>query len=121
MELLIILGFFVLMMWFFGRQQKKAMAKMADRRQEALVIGNTVQTNSGMIGKIVDIDGGVITLESASGDETQWLDQAIASVIVPPYESEYADPEETTDETIVSRTDDEDRGNGLSPRDSDLK
>lgn len=121
MEFLIIFVVFGLLMFMMSRGQKKMMAQQNERRQEALVVGNTVQTHSGAIGKIVDIDGGVVTLESASGDESQWLTTAVASVIEPPYESQYADTDvDEFDREFDDTYSDDDNGDGLTPRDSDL-
>lgn len=108
--LMVVFGGFMILM---SRSSKKMQTKAAEQRESALVVGNTVVTQTGMIGQIVDIDGGVVTLESASGDETQWLSNAINSVIEPPYEHTYAE-DDSDDEEADSGFD------GLSPRDSDL-
>lgn len=131
-ELIIIFAFFALMMWFMSRSQKKMAAKMAEQREAALVIGKTVVTQTGMLGQIVDIDGDVVTLESASGDETQWLKTGIQAEIEPPYASTFGDVEddEVGLEDLEADLDDEDSfvdldengevGDGLTPRDVDL-
>lgn len=110
MELLILVAVFGGFMFLMSRANKKMAAKVADQREQALEVGNTVVTNSGMIGTIVDIDGGVVTIESVSGDETQWLGSSISSIIEPPYEDLYAGDDEDEQAEI----------DGIAPRDSDL-
>lgn len=131
-ELIIIFAFFALMMWFMSRSQKKMAAKMAEQREAALVIGKTVVTQTGMLGQIVDIDGDVVTLESASGDETQWLKTGIQAEIEPPYASTFGDVEDDEaglealeadldgEESFVDLDEDSEVGDGLTPRDVDL-
>lgn len=126
-EILIIFGFFALMMWFMSRSQKKMAAKMAEQRDAALVIGKTVVTQTGMLGQIVDIDGDVVTLESASGDETQWLKTAIQAEIEPPYASAFGedgvedfDDVELAGEESLEDLDEDPSSDGLTPRDVDL-
>lgn len=131
-ELIIIFAFFALMMWFMSRSQKKMAAKMAEQREAALVIGKTVVTQTGMLGQIVDIDGDVVTLESASGDETQWLKTGIQAEIEPPYASTFGDVEDDEtgledleadldgEESFVDLDEDREVGDGLTPRDVDL-
>ena len=109
MELVILVAVFGGFMLLMTRANKKMAQKVAEQRETALEVGNTVVTGSGMIGEIVDIDGGVVTLESPSGDETQWLTTAISSVIEPPYEHTY-------EATEAEEAD----FDGLAPRDSDL-
>lgn len=111
MELLILVAVFGGFMFLMSRANKKMSAKVADQREQALEVGNTVVTNSGMIGTIVDIDGGVITIESVSGDETQWLGNSISSVIDPPYEHTYAADDDDDEQTEFD---------GITPRDSDF-
>ena len=108
MEFIILLVIFGGFMWLMSRANKKMASTAATQRENALVVGNTVVTSTGMIGVIVDIDGGVVTLESASGDETQWLSTAINSVIEPPYEHTYESDE---DEDELEHYD------GITPRD----
>ncbi|MDO5723197.1 MAG: preprotein translocase subunit YajC [Flaviflexus sp.] len=129
-ELIIIFAFFALMMWFMSRSQKKMAAKMAEQREAALVIGKTVVTQAGMIGEIVDIDGDVVTLESPSGDETQWLKTGIQSEIEPPYASTFEEDEMDDgaaeadldgEESFMDLDEDTDEAHdGLTPHDVDL-
>jgi len=109
-ELLILVIVFGSFMFLMSRANKKMATKAAEQREQALAVGNTVVTSSGMIGTIVEIDGGVVTVESASGDETQWLGTSISSVIEPPYEHTYG----------VDDDDEQPEFDGLTPRDSDL-
>ena len=117
-ELAILIGVLALMFFFMSRGQKKMMQQAKERRESALEVGKTVQTQGGFIGTIVDIDGGVVTLESLSGDESQWLVHSIAGEIDPPYEHTYADEDEAT-ETAETRPESETDGwDGISPTSS---
>ncbi|KTF04948.1 MULTISPECIES: preprotein translocase subunit YajC [Trueperella] len=71
----VMLGFF----WLMNRGAKKAQKAQLAKREEALVVGNNVMTQAGFFGRIVDIDGDAVTLESPSGDETVWLRTAIVA------------------------------------------
>ncbi|MFP7706814.1 preprotein translocase subunit YajC [Trueperella sp. LYQ141] len=73
----IILAMMIVLFFIMSRNVRKAQRQQMERRSEALVIGNNVVTQSGFFGRIVDIDGDAVTLESPSGDETVWLKTAI--------------------------------------------
>lgn len=111
-ELLVLVVVFGGFMFLMSRANKKMATKVAEQREQALEVGNVVVTASGMIGTIVDIDGGVVTLESVSGDETQWLGSSVSSIIEPPYEHTYELGDEDADE--------QSEFDGISPRDNDL-
>lgn len=74
--LLAILGMAVLM-FLFSRTGKKAAAAREADRQSWLKVGADVVTASGFLGKIVDIDGEAVTLQSPGGEESVWLKPAI--------------------------------------------
>lgn len=76
-ELLIIFAVMILFMWFTTRSARKAQLAAQQAREESIVVGTNVVTTSGFFGRIVDIDGDAITLESPSGDETVWLRSSI--------------------------------------------
>lgn len=78
MELIIIVLFMVIMMWGLNFMNRKTQKRQQDERASAIVLGNNVVTTAGFLGKIVDIDGDAITLESPSGEESVWLRGAIA-------------------------------------------
>ncbi|WP_073996422.1 preprotein translocase subunit YajC [Arcanobacterium urinimassiliense] len=78
MELIIIVLFMVIMMWGLNFMNRKTQKRQQDERASAIVLGNSVVTTAGFLGKIVDIDGDAITLESPSGEESVWLRGAIA-------------------------------------------
>ena len=78
MELIIIVLFMVIMMWGLNFMNRKTQKRKQDERASAIVLGNNVVTTAGFLGKIVDIDGDAITLESPSGEESVWLRGAIA-------------------------------------------
>lgn len=78
MELIIIILFMVIMMWGLNFMNRKTQKRQQDERASAIALGNNVVTTAGFLGKIVDIDGDAITLESPSGEESVWLRGAIA-------------------------------------------
>lgn len=98
MDLLILFGAMILIFVFMGRSQKKMAARMNEQREAAMKVGAIVSTSSGYIGTIVEIDGGVVTLASPSGDETQWLATSVRSTIDPPYEDSYTADEDVETE-----------------------
>lgn len=82
-------------MFLLTNRTRKQQAKAAQVRQN-LAIGDEVMTGSGLFGTIIDIDGDVITLESPSGAQTDWLRAAISKHATPPY----AEPLEDDDEAV---------------------
>lgn len=100
MDLIFILVLMVAMMWFVTSRGKKQQAAARRRLEEALVPDTWIVTIGGFYGRIVDIDGDVVTLESPSGVETIWSRSAIREVKEPPYA--IADEEEldTEAETV---------------------
>ncbi len=79
MELLILFAMMGVLFWFMSRGARKAQQSQIEKRNEALVVGNNVVTQAGFLGRIVDIDGDAVTLESPAGDESVWLRTAIVS------------------------------------------
>ncbi len=71
--ILLFMGLMLAMTFSTRRSQRKQLKE----RENAMVIGNSVVTTSGFFGRIVDIDGDAVTLESPSGDESVWLRGAI--------------------------------------------
>jgi preprotein translocase subunit YajC len=107
LPMLIMLGVVIVLLVLFQRRGRKRQAD-ADAFRNELAPGQRVMTMSGMIGVISQVNGDVITVMSASGDESAWIRRAIRSV-VPDDEweamtAEYPDeePEEPTsaDQTL---------------------
>ncbi len=72
--------------------------------QESLLVGSRVMTGAGMFATVVAADGDQVTLETAPGQTSVWLRQAIVRVITPgPGDGVPADPE-TDAGTDVSPT-----------------
>ena len=90
----------LLVFYLFRRMSRNAAAKQEESRNEWFVVGTNVVTTSGFLGKIVDIDGDAVTLESPSGDETVWLKQAISQPMEIPLAT--VSEEESTADGIVS-------------------
>lgn len=103
-SILIFLALMLGMMWFISSRGKKQQAAARQKLEEALVPGTWVMTIGGFLGKIVDIDGDVITLESPSGVETIWNRTAIREAKEPPYAS--ADEDEVEADGVVVVPDD---------------
>ncbi|MBM7825467.1 preprotein translocase subunit YajC [Arcanobacterium pluranimalium] len=76
-EILVLLVVMVGFIWFMNAGAKKAQRAQLEQREKAIAVGNNVVTTSGFFGRIVDIDGDAVTLESPSGDETVWLKTSI--------------------------------------------
>lgn len=72
----------LLLLSFFG---KKAQSRQQAALDASLTPGVWVMTLSGFYGKLVEIDGDTVTLESPSGDETLWARRAIGRVQNPPF------------------------------------
>lgn len=79
--LLVMLGFF----WLMSVSAKKMQKKQLEQQRASVVIGNNVVTTSGFFGRIVDIDGDAVTLESPAGDETVWLKRSIMAQMDIPF------------------------------------
>ncbi|SNU00841.1 preprotein translocase subunit YajC [Ruaniaceae bacterium KH17] len=93
MEIILLGGvllLFIAMNYFGKKKQREAETK----RSESLVLGNNVRTHSGFYGKIVDIDGLTVTLESPSGGESVWHKNAIHGAEEPPFQPEYDEDED---------------------------
>ncbi|VEI12479.1 preprotein translocase subunit YajC [Trueperella bialowiezensis] len=92
MEFIILPVALVLLFWLMSRSTRKMQQQQIEQRNEALVVGNNVVTQAGFLGRIVDIDGDAVTLESPSGDESVWLRSSIVTKMdIPLGESEYVD------------------------------
>ncbi|WP_325133434.1 preprotein translocase subunit YajC [Actinomyces weissii] len=87
-------GGFFLMTRMAKRQQEKMQAEQDRRLQEALVPGTWVRTHSGFYGKLVEVDGDVVTLATPLGDETLWHKRALLGAEQPPFAA--AEEEETS-------------------------
>ncbi|MDO4791615.1 MAG: preprotein translocase subunit YajC [Buchananella hordeovulneris] len=80
MPILLILG-----MWWMSRSAKKQQARAEQERDAALVPGNWVVTIGGFYGRVVEVDGETVTLESPAGDETLWARRAIRGAEEPQF------------------------------------
>ncbi|MHB1063279.1 MAG: preprotein translocase subunit YajC [Georgenia sp.] len=84
-EIIIFLALMLGMMWFVTNRGKKQQAAARDRLEHTLIPGVWVVTIGGFLGKVVEIDGDVVTLETPAGDETIWLKTAIREAKEPPF------------------------------------
>lgn len=114
-SMIALLGLMVVMFWWMSRSSKKMRQKVAEERAAAVVLGNDVVTTSGFYGKIVDIDGDAVTLQSPAGDETVWLRTAINTVAELPL----GEAEEDEDVDGLAQQDATDSSSAATESDSD--
>ncbi|HEY0240078.1 MAG TPA: preprotein translocase subunit YajC [Friedmanniella sp.] len=103
-SLIIIFAIAIGAMWLMSnrtRKQQRAAMSFRDNLQP----GQEVQTGSGLLGTVVSVEDGVVTLETAPGMETRWVIAAIARLVEPPVEDE--DDELADDEDVEDEWDDE--------------
>lgn len=98
MEFVIIIVVMLLFLVLTSRNARKSQKAQLEEQQKAIVVGNNVVTKSGFFGRIVDVDGDAVTLESPSGDETVWMRNAILGIMEIPLqavaeEDDYPTPE----------------------------
>ncbi|MCL2788012.1 MAG: preprotein translocase subunit YajC [Micrococcales bacterium] len=76
-------GLLVLMVIMFMVMQRRAKKKAGDATafRRELAPGQRVVTQGGMIGMISRIDGDIVTIMSASGDESAWLRRVVQGVV----------------------------------------
>lgn len=84
-EFLVLIVLMLVMVVFMTRSGKKQLQRQREERDAAIVVGNNVVTTTGFLGKIVDIDGDTVTLQSLSGTETLWLRNSIMAQMEPPF------------------------------------
>lgn len=99
-----ILGIMVLLFIWMSYSGRKARERMNKEREEIIVVGNNIMTTAGFYGKIVDIDGDAITLQSPAGDETVWDRRAIARLAELPLAEEEDGENEDVGEGADSQT-----------------
>lgn len=78
------------------RTQKKQ--RSAQEFRQNLAPGQDVMTASGMLGRVVAVDGDEITIESTPGHRSRWIRGAIAKVIEPTSGGTTTAPVSTTTE-----------------------
>jgi preprotein translocase subunit YajC len=100
--IIIFLALMIGMMWFVTSRGKKQAAAQREMLNNSVVPGASVMTIGGFFGRVVDIDGDVVTLESPSGIETIWLKSAIKEVKEPPFAVVDEDVAEGGSSTVVS-------------------
>jgi preprotein translocase subunit YajC len=79
---LIILLVLLVGLFFLSRRTQKRQ-KDAQSFRANLTPGQDVMTASGMLGRIVEVDGDEITIESTPGTRSRWVRAAIAKVVEP--------------------------------------
>jgi preprotein translocase subunit YajC len=89
-------------LWLMTSRQRKQQKAAEDFRQH-LEPGERIMTHSGMVASVVQVENGLITLESESGDRTEWILAAVARR----YEAPAAVEEESEDGADEEYADDE--------------
>ena len=79
---LIILLVLLVGLFFLSRRTQRKQ-KDAQSFRANLTPGQDVMTASGMLGRIVEVDGDEITIESTPGTRSRWVRAAIAKVVEP--------------------------------------
>jgi preprotein translocase subunit YajC len=69
-----------ILMYVMSRRNKKKQVN-ADAFRTELGPGQRVMTMSGMVGVISRVEGDVITIASANGDQSQWIRRSIRSLV----------------------------------------
>ena len=108
-----LMGLLVVMiafMWWSSRSRKKQMEKMEQDKREQLAAvtpGEWVRTRVGFWGRLVDLDGDIVVLETTDGHEMYWEREMIAEIGgQPPLAS--TEDDEATDGTKTEEINDED-------------
>ena len=108
-----LMGLLVVMiafMWWSSRSRKKQMEKMEQDKREQLAAvtpGEWVRTRVGFWGRLVDLDGDIVVLETTDGHEMYWEREMIAEIGgQPPLAS--TEDNEATDGTKTEEISDED-------------
>ena len=108
-----LMGLLVVMiafMWWSSRSRKKQMEKMEQDKREQLAAvtpGEWVRTRVGFWGRLVDLDGDIVVLETTDGHEMYWEREMIAEIGgQPPLAS--TEDDEATDGTKTEEISDED-------------
>nr|WP_276611086.1 preprotein translocase subunit YajC [Kineococcus siccus] len=68
-----------LLVFMFSRTRKQQKAQQ--QMQSGVAPGAEVMTTSGTFGRVVAIDGDVVTLEIAPGVQTRWTRRAVSRVV----------------------------------------
>jgi preprotein translocase subunit YajC len=96
--LLLLLGVGLLFMVYSrGRRQQREVTEL----QARLAAGAEVMTGGGLFATVVDIEGEVVTLETAPGQESRWDRRAIARIV-----ADAVDPEDLAEEDADDEDDD---------------
>lgn len=101
MLIVMVLAFW-LMSRFARRQQEKMTAQQNARIEEAMVPGTWVRTRAGFYGKVVEVDGEVVTLATALGDESLWAKSSVLGAEEPPFASVEDEPAELVDGEVLA-------------------
>lgn len=91
--LILTIVFFFAMSTFVNRQQRKMINQQREAAEAAAVPGTWVRTRAGFYGKVVEVDGDVVTLATPLGDESLWAKDSLVGAEEPPFASTQEDEE----------------------------
>lgn len=112
MEIMILVGLFAIFIIVTSKISKKKQDEQRKTLEESMVPGAWVQTIGGFCGKLVEIDGDVVILQTPTGEESLWLRKAIARVEEPPFaideeiEAEFTE-KTSKEESLESKSEEE--------------
>lgn len=101
MEILIFLAPMLLLLWLISSRGRKKQQAQQEQLLNSLAPGTWVMTRAGFFGKVVEVDGKVVTLESPTGELSIWLDAAIAEVKDPPFADDGEEDAEAEDGEVA--------------------
>ena len=102
MELLILFAVLIGVTFLTSQMGKKKQVQQRQAMEEQLAPGVWILTYAGFYGKLVEVDGGVVILESLTGEESIWSKGAIKGIQDPPFAEaeENSSVDEVTDAEI---------------------
>lgn len=114
----IMLGAMILLFWIMSRSTRKRQEAERQRMERSLAPGTWVMTRSGMYGRVVDVDGDVVILETHDGVETMWDKIGIYGEKKPPFAADSEAPAEELAEDLDAKENNEEKDN---PTESESK
>lgn len=106
------LALLILMFWLMSRSSRKRQEQMRQQAERALVPGNWVMTRAGFYGRVVDVDGQVVMLETVDGVETMWDKMSIVGEKEPPFaDAIESDSPASSSSEVDSKTDENEKDN----------
>jgi preprotein translocase subunit YajC len=105
----LLIGLVVLfgLLYFVTIRPQRRRQQQAMQTQRDIVPGTRVRTTAGMYATVIAIEDSDVVLEIAPGVEARFMRRAIMDVVPDDTGTEYAEPEDTSEETVEDPVDDE--------------